>query len=103
MNSLDKQAIEWNKRHWRMLREGAVWAIPACCAVMVKTSSGFELNSLMPYTAEMALAAVIGMDVPDSAKRLKAHQRLTFHLIKESFEAAGLTFTDPRNLLGDTQ
>jgi hypothetical protein len=53
----------------------------------------------MPHTPIMQTGAQIGMDVPATAEALLDYQRQDFACIKARFEAAGLTFTDPKNLL----
>lgn len=91
--------IDWSKHQWQLLAVGGVWGIPSGGMIMVKNATGFELHDIMPYTDEMAAGAAMGMDVPQSAEVLKEFQRSQFELMRRHFEAAGLTFTDPKGLL----
>lgn len=98
---LKLENIVWGKEHWERIRNGGVWAVPCLCGIMQRTPKGFSLMLLMPYTDAIKSAAMLGMDVPGSAADLLAFQRHSFNLLKEHFEAAGLTFDDPKNLLGN--
>ena len=94
--------IDWSLNHHKSLRDGGTWAIPRSGLIMRKTPEGFELQEVMPWMPVMGEAAKLGMSVPVSADDLIKYQRKDFGDIQSVFEAAGLSFSDPKNLLGNT-
>jgi len=70
--------------------------------VFVKTATGYELASIMPYLPEMSQAFTAGHDVPASPSALLQHQRKEYAIHKKVHEAAGLTITDPKGLLNES-
>jgi hypothetical protein len=96
---IPEDEVAWSKRQHALMKLGGVWGVPRSGLMMRKTETGFELHELMPYTMELGEGILMGLLVPGTAEELKAWQREDFACIQKRFEAAGLTFTDPKGLL----
>lgn len=96
---IKKSEIEWSKRLAASVKVGGVWGVPRSGLIMRRTATGFELDSVMPFTPEMAAEANRGADVPPTAGKLLEYQESDFECMRLRFTAGGLTFTDPKCLL----
>lgn len=94
------ECLAWDRKLHAAIKDGGLWGVPFAFIIMQRTPSGFTLSSLMPYSPEMAAEAKRGADVPRSAEELRALQVKGFKKCQRSFNAAGLDFSDPLNLLG---
>jgi len=94
-----KQHTGWNLMVWHLLELDAPWGVPRSGLILRKTANGFNLDSVMPYTPEMAAEAKRGADLPKSAEELKTYQLNDFACMQRYMEAAGLELTDTKALL----
>ena len=99
MNTTTDRDIQWNKRTFALLRDGAIWGVPRSGLMFKKAGDHLELHDVMPYLPEMKESFDNGADVPATANELIAYQRSDYVTIQAKFNAAGIHVTDPKCLL----
>jgi hypothetical protein len=93
--------MRWDRMTFAMLRDGGTWGVPRSGLIFKKAVDHLELHDIMPFMPEMKTALLNGADVPGSAEELKRYQRQDFTKIQNSFNAAGIEISDPKELLID--
>ena len=79
---LDPAHVAWCGRHFAMLREGGLWAVPRSGLVFAKRAGRFVLVKAMPW--EPAMAGTL------TAEQLREWQEVDFQDIRVHFGAAGI-------------
>ena len=92
----------WCKILMENLTTGEVWGVRRSGLIFTKKSeTELELMANAPFADEIAAAKAEGKDVPATAKELLDYQRCDFSAIVEQFAKAGVSVSDPNNLLED--
>ena len=79
-NFIETDYTEWSQRHFAMLAEGGMWAVPRSGLVFTRRGDSLVLTSTMPHIIEM----------PMDEAALRKYQEEDFQAIKSHFEAAGI-------------
>jgi len=79
---LDPAMVEWCGRHFAMIREGGVWAIPRSGMIFRKEGRRLVLTAEGPYMPEME-----GTITPE---QLREQQAAEFEAVRAHFGAAGI-------------
>ncbi len=87
VHELDPAMVEWCGRHFDMIREGGVWAIPRSGMVFSKRGGRLELVAAMPWIPEM--------EGTITREELRAQQTLEFSAVRRHFGAAGIDVVRP--------
>jgi hypothetical protein len=84
----------WCRSHFDTMADGGIWAVPRSGLIFTRRGEALELTSRMPWTEEIARAAVDDWNVPANAEALRAYQDADYDLIRSRFEQAGITVRD---------
>jgi len=79
---LDPAMVEWSGRHFGLIAEGGVWAIPRSGMIFTKREGQLVLIAAMPYMPEM--------DGTITAEQLAEQQDAQFEAVRAHFGAAGI-------------
>lgn len=79
-DNLNPAHVEWSRQHFRMMRDGGVWAVPRNGMIFTKRGAELVLTARMPHDPAM----------PITAAQLDEQQRSEFDGIKQHFGAAGV-------------
>jgi len=85
--ALDPAMVEWSGRHFAMLNEGGVWAIPRSGMIFGKRGGRLELVAAMPWMPEMEGTITPG--------QLREQQASEFETVRAHFGAAGIEVVRP--------
>ncbi len=89
----DAYDLAWCRQRFTMMRDGAIWAVPRSGLIFTRRDNKLVLTSTMPYTEELAAAALQGLDVPPTEHALRTYQDADYQLIRRTFKQAGITVT----------
>jgi hypothetical protein len=70
----------WCQRHFSMMAEEGIWAVPRSGLVFTKRKGALVLTDVMPYDPAM----------PMNEDELREYQDEDFNVIKSHFEASGI-------------
>lgn len=78
----DPEAIEWSRRHFALIKDGGMWAVPRSGLIFRRQGDRLVLTESMPW--EPAMRETI------TPAQLAEQQADEFNGIREAFGAAGI-------------
>lgn len=78
---MDREHIEWSRRHFAMMKDGGVWGVPRSGLVFQRQGDELVLMTRMPHEEGM----------PVTPEQLAEQQRSDIAIITAHFGAAGVT------------
>lgn len=83
--------IAWSRQRFDLMTDGGIWSVPRSGLIFTRRADQLVLTQRMPWSPELAQAAADGLDVPADADALTAYQDADYEIIREHFEAAGIS------------
>jgi len=78
---MDREHIEWSRRHFATMKDGGVWGVPRSGLVFQRQGAALVLIEQMPWIEDMPLTKA----------QLAEQQQGDFDVIQKYFGAAGIT------------